>query len=52
MHRAWLIGLCLAATLVSFGSAQEDLTPSSRHELKRASVSGTNMEVIVSVIEI
>jgi hypothetical protein len=31
--------------------AQESLAPKSRQELKRADLTGTNMEVIISVIE-
>jgi quercetin dioxygenase-like cupin family protein len=37
--------------LVVSAIAQDSLTPKSRQELKRADLSGTNMEVIISVVE-
>ena len=46
--------LIVAATAVGFvglAHAQEDLNPKNRQELKRADVSGTKMEIIISVIE-
>ena len=46
--------LIVAVTAVAFVGpthAQDDLNPKSRQELKRAAVSGTNMEVIISVVE-
>jgi quercetin dioxygenase-like cupin family protein len=47
--------LIVAATAFGFvglAHAQQDLDPKSRQELKRADLSGTNMEVIISVIEL
>jgi quercetin dioxygenase-like cupin family protein len=46
--------LIVAATAVAFiglAHAQDNLNPKSRQELKRADVSGTNMEISISVVE-
>jgi quercetin dioxygenase-like cupin family protein len=37
--------------LAGSANAQDSLNPKNRQELKRADLSGTNMEVIISVIE-
>jgi quercetin dioxygenase-like cupin family protein len=36
---------------VSLATAQSDLNPKNRQELKREDVAGTNMEVVISLIE-
>ncbi len=44
----------VAAAVVAFVNlawAQDSLSPKSRQELKRADVTGTNMEIIISVVE-
>jgi quercetin dioxygenase-like cupin family protein len=46
--------IAIGATAIAFASlavAQSDLDPKNRQELKREAVAGTNMEVIISVIE-
>jgi len=43
------VGAVVFATLAS---AQGSLDPSNRQELKRSDLSGTNMEVIISVVEV
>jgi quercetin dioxygenase-like cupin family protein len=49
--RTW-IGVGVAAiAFVSLAIAQGDLNPKNRQELKREDVAGTNMEVIISVVE-
>jgi quercetin dioxygenase-like cupin family protein len=40
-----------AVAFVSLAVAQSDLNPKNRQELKREDVAGTNMEVIISVVE-
>jgi quercetin dioxygenase-like cupin family protein len=40
-----------AVAFVSLAVAQGDLNPKNRQELKREDVAGTNMEVIISVVE-
>jgi quercetin dioxygenase-like cupin family protein len=40
-----------AVAFASLAAAQDDLNPKKRQELKREDLTGTNMEVIVSVIE-
>ena len=43
-----------AVAVVAFGSlavAQSDLNPKNRQELKRADMAGTNIEVIISVVD-
>jgi quercetin dioxygenase-like cupin family protein len=46
-----LLGTAIAVGFVGLAHAQEDLSPKNRQELKRADVSGTNMEIIISVVE-
>jgi quercetin dioxygenase-like cupin family protein len=49
--RTW-IGVGVAAiAFVSLAVAQGDLNPKNRQELKREDVAGTNMEIIISVVE-
>jgi quercetin dioxygenase-like cupin family protein len=40
-----------AVAFISLAVAQTDLNPRNRQELKREDVAGTNMEVIISLIE-
>ena len=40
-----------AVAFVSLAIAQGDLNPKNRQELKREDMAGTNMEVIISVVE-
>jgi quercetin dioxygenase-like cupin family protein len=49
--RTWIAVGVAAVAFVSLAVAQNDLNPKNRQELKREDVAGTNMEVIVSVIE-
>jgi quercetin dioxygenase-like cupin family protein len=49
--RTWI---AIGVAAIAFGGlavAQVDLNPKNRQELKREDVAGTNMEVIISVIE-
>jgi len=50
----WIAAAVAAAVVgafVSLAVAQNDLNPKSRQELKREDVAGTNMEIIISVVE-
>src|ERR1700756_227334 len=47
----WIAAAVAAVTFVSLAVAQSDLNPKNRQELKREDVAGTNMEVIISVVE-
>jgi quercetin dioxygenase-like cupin family protein len=49
--RTWIALSIGAVAFVSLAIAQSDLNPKNRQELKREDVAGTNMEVIISVIE-
>ena len=52
--RTWIAGTVaavLAVTFVCLAAAQNDLEPKNRQELKREDMAGTNMEVIISVVE-
>lgn len=49
--RTWIVAAVAALAFTSLANAQDSLEPKSRQELKRADLSGTNMEVIISVIE-
>jgi quercetin dioxygenase-like cupin family protein len=49
--RTWIAVGVAALAFVSLASAQSDLNPKNRQELKREDMPGTNMEVIISVIE-
>jgi quercetin dioxygenase-like cupin family protein len=48
--RTWIVAAIVVA-FAGFTHAQDSLDPKSRQELKRADLTGTNMEVIISVIE-
>ena len=47
----WVAAAVAAVAFVSLAVAQSDLNPKNRQELKREDVAGTNMEVIISVVE-
>jgi quercetin dioxygenase-like cupin family protein len=49
--RTWIAVGIAAVIFASLAGAQVDLNPKSRQELKREDMAGTNMEVIISVIE-
>jgi quercetin dioxygenase-like cupin family protein len=49
--RTWISVSIAAIAFASLAIAQSDLNPKNRQELKREDVAGTNMEVIISVIE-
>jgi quercetin dioxygenase-like cupin family protein len=49
--RTWIAVGVAAFAFVSLAGAQSDLNPKNRQELKREDVAGTNMEVIISVVE-
>ena len=49
--RTWFAVGIAAVAFVSLAVAQSGLDPKNRQELKREDVAGTNMEVIISVIE-
>src|SRR5512132_881273 len=48
--RTWIVAAISAVAFASLAQAQ-DLNPKTRQELKRADLTGTNMEVIISVVE-
>jgi quercetin dioxygenase-like cupin family protein len=50
-HRTWIAVGVAAIAFVGLAVAQGDLDPKNRQELKREDVAGTNMEVIISVVE-
>jgi quercetin dioxygenase-like cupin family protein len=47
----WIAIGVAAIAFVGLAAAQVDLNPKNRQELKREDMAGTNMEVIISVIE-
>jgi quercetin dioxygenase-like cupin family protein len=47
----WITAAVAVVAFASLAVAQSDLNPKNRQELKREDVAGTNMEVIISVIE-
>jgi quercetin dioxygenase-like cupin family protein len=49
--RTWIVAAAIAVAFAGFAHAQDSLDPKSRQELKRADLTGTNMEVIISVVE-
>jgi len=49
--RTWIAAAVAAVAFVSLATAQNDLNPKNRQELKRDDVPGTNMEVVISVVE-
>jgi quercetin dioxygenase-like cupin family protein len=50
-HKTWVAVGIAAIAFVSLAVAQGDLNPKNRQELKREDMAGTNMEVIISVVE-
>jgi mannose-6-phosphate isomerase-like protein (cupin superfamily) len=49
--RTWIAVGVAAIAFISLAVAQVDLNPKNRQELKREDMAGTNMEVIISVVE-
>jgi quercetin dioxygenase-like cupin family protein len=49
--RTWIAIGAVAIAFSGLAVAQSDLNPKNRQELKREDLTGTNMEVIISVIE-
>jgi hypothetical protein len=49
--RTWLAAAVAAVAFVSLATAQSGLNPKNRQDLKREDVAGTNMEVVISLIE-
>jgi quercetin dioxygenase-like cupin family protein len=49
--RTWISVGVAAIAFISLAVAQVDLNPKNRQELKREDMAGTNMEVIISVVE-
>ena len=52
--RTWIaaaVAAVVVGAFVSLAVAQNDLNPKNRQELKREDVAGTNMEIIISVVE-
>jgi quercetin dioxygenase-like cupin family protein len=50
--RTWIAAAAVAVVaFVGLAAAQNDLNPKNRQELKREDMAGTNMEVIISVVE-
>jgi quercetin dioxygenase-like cupin family protein len=49
--KTWITVGAAAAAFVSLAVAQADLNPKNRQELKREALTGTDMEVIISVVE-
>lgn len=49
--RTWIVAAVTIAAFAGLAYAQDSLDPKSRQEIKRADLSGTNMEVIISVVE-
>jgi quercetin dioxygenase-like cupin family protein len=49
--RKWIAIGVAAIAFVGLAAAQVDLNPKNRQELKLEDIAGTNMEVIISVIE-
>jgi quercetin dioxygenase-like cupin family protein len=49
--RTWIAIGVVAIAFSGLAVAQADLNPKNRQELKREDLTGTNMEVIISVIE-
>lgn len=47
----WIFGVATAVAFVGVACAQDSLDPKARQELKRAPLTGTNMEIVISVIE-
>jgi quercetin dioxygenase-like cupin family protein len=49
--RTWIAASVAAVAFVGLATAQSSLDPKNRQELKREAVAGTNMEVVISVVE-
>jgi quercetin dioxygenase-like cupin family protein len=49
--KTWITVGVAAVAFISLAVAQVDVNPKSRQELKREALTGTNMEVVISVIE-
>jgi quercetin dioxygenase-like cupin family protein len=49
--KTWIVAAITAVAFVGLAHGQDGLDPKNRQELKRADVSGTNMEIIISVVE-
>src|SRR5215831_18810258 len=49
--RTWFVAAVAAVAFATLAPAQDSLNPKNRQELKRAALTGTNMEVIISVVE-
>ncbi len=50
--KTFILGMATAVAFIGVAAvAQDSLDPKSRQELKRAPLTGTNMEVIISVVE-
>jgi quercetin dioxygenase-like cupin family protein len=49
--RIWIAAVVATVGFIGLAVAQNDLNPKNRQELKREDVAGTNMEVIISVVE-
>ena len=49
--RTWLVAAVAAVAFATLAPAQDSLNPKNRQELKRSDLSGTNMEVIISLVE-
>jgi quercetin dioxygenase-like cupin family protein len=47
----WMTAAAALVALASLAVAQSDLNPKNRQELKRTDMAGTNIEVIISVVE-
>ena len=50
--KAWIAVGFATVAFVSLAVAQGDLNPKNRQELKRESIAGTNMETVISVVEV
>jgi quercetin dioxygenase-like cupin family protein len=50
--KTWIAAGLATLAFVSLAVAQEDLNPKHRQELKRENMAGTNMEVVMSVVEV
>ncbi len=53
MHitRTWFFAAVAAVAFATLAPAQDSLAPKNRQELKKSDLTGTNMEVIISVVE-
>jgi quercetin dioxygenase-like cupin family protein len=49
--RTWLLAAVGAVAFATLAPAQNSLNPTNRQELKRSDLTGTKMEVIISVVE-